>query len=79
MFIELTKKRSGDRPWWDELQWLIDKGYKPFLNGFDARTAESTACSRCGHHRMEYSGFTIAGMVNRSYAVCDMCEHWFEF
>jgi hypothetical protein len=28
---------------------------------------------------MEYRGFTIAGIVNRSYALCDMCEHWFEF
>jgi hypothetical protein len=27
----------------------------------------------------EYRGFTIAGIVNRSYALCDMCEHWFEF
>lgn len=28
MVIELTKKRSGDRPWWDEVDWLVAKGYK---------------------------------------------------
>ena len=79
MMIELTKKRSGDRSWWQEVDWLTEKGYKPCVTGFDARAAESTPCSRCGHHRMEYRGFTIAGIVNRAYALCDMCEHWFEF
>lgn len=79
MIIELTKKRTDDRPWWDELEWLRKKGYRPWLNAFDVRAAETTPCSHCGHHRMEYRGFTIAGVVNRSYALCDMCEHWFEF
>jgi hypothetical protein len=79
MIIELTKKRSANRTWWAELDWLQSKGYTSFLNGFDARWAESTPCCRCGHHRMEYRGFTIAGLVNRSYALCDRCEHWLEF
>ena len=78
--VELTMKRSGDRLWWDELDWLVDKkGYRPVVNGLDERAAGAITCSRCGHHRMEYRGFSIAGVVNRSYALCDMCEHWFEF
>lgn len=79
MFIELIAKRTGDRTWWKQVEWLQLKGYKPWLSGLDARWAESTSCSRCGHHRMQYRGFTIAGIVNRSFAVCDMCEHWLEF
>lgn len=77
--VELTMKRSGDRVWWAELDWLIAKGYKPVVNGLDARAVEATSCSRCGHGRMGYRGFSIAGVVNRSYALCDMCQHWFEF
>jgi hypothetical protein len=52
MIIELISKRSGDRPGWDELEWLQAKGYKPCLNRFDARWAETTSCSRWGHHWM---------------------------
>jgi hypothetical protein len=79
MFIELTKKRAGDRTWWAELDWLTKKGYKLAFNAGDAAAAESTSCSHCGHARMEFRGFSIAGLVNRSYALCDMCDHWFEF
>lgn len=65
--------------WWAELDWLVAKGYRSVIIGLDERAAEQTPCSRCGHHRMEYRGFSIAGIANRSYALCDMCEHWFEF
>lgn len=77
--VELTMKRSGDRVWWAELDCLVAQGYKPFFNGLDERAAGATSCSRCGHHRMEFRGFSLAGIANRSFALCDMCEHWFEF
>lgn len=77
--VDLTVKRTGNRTWWAELDWLLGKGYKVAFNGLEAAAIESTACSRCGHHRMEYRGFSIPGIVNRSYALCDMCEHWVEF
>jgi hypothetical protein len=79
MVIELSVKRTGNRPWWDELDWLDKKGYKPAHNGLDARAAESITCPRCAQRQMDYRGFTILGVVHRSYALCDMCEHWFEF
>ena len=72
-------KRTGDRAWRAELEWLTAKGYRPAINGLDERVVSATTCSRCGHHRLEYRGFTIARIVNRSYALCDMCKHWFEF
>lgn len=77
--LDRTVKRSGDRAWWDQLDRLVKEGYRPVLNGLDAQAAESTRCPRCGHRRMEYRGFSIAGVVNRWFALCDMCEHWFEF
>ena len=58
---------------------LLAGGYKPILKGLDAVAAESTPCDRCGHRRMEYRGFSIPGVAYRSFALCDMCEHWFEF
>lgn len=79
MIIELLAKPTSDRTWWKQVDWLQAKGYKPWLNGLDVRWAESTSCTGCGHRRMEYRGFSIAGIVNRSFAVCDMCEHWLEF
>jgi hypothetical protein len=79
MVITLSVKRTGDRPWWDELDWLDKKGYKPAHNGLDARAAESITCPRCAQRQMDYRGFTILGVVHRSYALCDMCEHWLEF
>lgn len=78
MFLEVIGTRTSDRTWWKQVDWLDKKGYKPWFNGLDAGWAESTSCS-CGHHRMEYRGFSIAGVVNRSFAVCDMCERWLEF
>ena len=36
-------------------------------------------CRRCSQRRMDYRGFTIAGIIHRSYALCDMCENWIEF
>lgn len=77
--LDLTARRCGDRVWWTELEALLSEGYKIVLDSPDAAFAEGTSCDRCGHHRMEYRGFSIAGIVNRSYALCDMCEHWFEF
>lgn len=79
MILELIATRTSDRTWWKQVEWLELKGYTPWRNGFDARWAESTSCTRCGHPRMDYRGFSIAGIVNRSFAVCDMCEHWLEF
>ena len=76
--LNLTVKRTGDRVWWNELDLLLSEGYKSVRNGLD-EAAEALACDRCGHHRMEYRGFSIAGVVNRSYALCDICEHWLEF
>jgi hypothetical protein len=65
--------------WWTELEGLLSQGYEPVFNGLDEQAAARTPCGRCGNHRMEYRGFSIAGIVNRSYALCDMCEHWLEF
>lgn len=77
--LDLTVVRNGDKVWWTELDDLLAEGYKIVLDSPDTAIAEGTSCDRCGHHRMEYRGFWIAGIVNRSYALCDMCEHWFEF
>ena len=77
--LDLTVTRSGDKVWWTEVDCLLSQGYKPVFSGLDEQVAGRTACTRCGHHRMEYRGFTIPGIVNRSFALCDMCEHWFEF
>jgi len=77
--LDLTVRRTGDRTWWTELDALLSEGYKIVLCGADVAAAETTSCDRCGHHRMEYRGFSIPGIVNRSFALCDMCEHWFEF
>ncbi len=79
MILELIAKRTSDRTWWKQVEWLQLKGYRKWHNGLDARWAESTSCTRCGYARMDYRGFSIAGIVNRSFAICDMCEHWVEF
>ncbi len=39
----------------------------------------SAALARTFEGGSQYRGFTIAGIVNRSYALCDMCEHWLDF
>jgi hypothetical protein len=77
--LDLTIRRTGDRVWWTELEALLSEGYKIVLHSLDASVADATACDHCGHHRMEYRGFVIEGIANRSFALCDMCEHWFEF
>lgn len=77
--VELTVKRSGDRTWWAELDGLLAEGFKPVINGLDASVAESTPCDRCGHRRMDYRGFILEAIAQRSFALCDMCEYWFEF
>lgn len=77
--LDLTIRRTGDRVWWTELEALLSEGYKIVLDCPDAAVAEATSCERCGHHRMDYRGFSIDGIANRSFALCDMCEHWFEF
>lgn len=28
---------------------------------------------------LDFRGFTIAGIIDRSCALCDMCEHWLKF
>ena len=77
--LYLTVRRIGDRTWWVELDALLSEGYKVALDSPDAVVAEGTGCDRCGHHRMEYRGFSIERITKRSFALCDMCEHWFEF
>lgn len=77
--LDLTVVRTGDKVWWTELEELLSEGYKLVVNGLVARVAETTPCDRCGHHRMEYRGFSIPGLAQRSFALCDMCEHWVEF
>ena len=77
--LDLTVRRTGDRTWWTELEALLAEGYKVVLDSPDAAVAEGTTCDRCGHHRMEYRGFSVEGIARRSFALCDMCEHWFEF
>jgi hypothetical protein len=77
--LDLTVRRTGNRTWWTELDALLSEGYKVVFDNPDVAVAEGTACDRCGHHRMEYRGFSIEGIANRSFALCDMCEHWFEF
>lgn len=57
---------------------MLAEGYRVALGSSDASVAEGTPCERCGHSRTKYWGFSIDGVANR-FALCDMCEHWFEF
>lgn len=77
--IDLTKTRTMQRTWVEELAWLRLKGYRTHHNGLDALAAEQLGCERCGRYRVDYHGYSIAGIVNRAYAVCPKCNGWQEF
>ena len=55
------------------------KGYRSEFSGIDALAAEGMSCERCGGAEMIDHGFSIAGVVVRSYVVCHVCGHWIEF
>ena len=77
--IDLTDIRYGDRTWHEELDWLRAKGYRPGHNALDALAARNFSCGRCGDREVDYHGYSIAGIVLRSYAVCHTCGHFIEF
>ena len=77
--VELTKTRPMERSWYEELKWLRGKGYGAAFNALDALAVPELSCDDCGRGEMDYFGFTIAGIVNRSYAVCPKCRYWKEF